>query len=128
MTDHVMGGDLYALWRVSDVHLPRITAVYYDANRTVALSDSAGMAPAVAASWTELRTELTRMYAQIGETIDTAAVSLRQATQAFIDTDQANAQALSKYMSDSANHDYGNPASNPPQPGDNDYPAEPVTP
>jgi hypothetical protein len=33
--DEITGGDLYHLWRVSDVHLPRIADVYYDATRLI---------------------------------------------------------------------------------------------
>jgi len=35
VNDKIMGGDLYRLWRVSDVHLPRVTDVFYDANRKI---------------------------------------------------------------------------------------------
>lgn len=35
MGDKMTGGDLYHLWRVAEVHMPRIADVYYDASRAV---------------------------------------------------------------------------------------------
>ncbi|MBN1170987.1 MAG: hypothetical protein JXA67_02330 [Micromonosporaceae bacterium] len=35
MANTIAGGDLYHLWRVAEVHLPRIADVYYDANRAL---------------------------------------------------------------------------------------------
>ena len=33
MAEKITGGDMYHLWRVSAVHLPRVADVYYDATR-----------------------------------------------------------------------------------------------
>jgi hypothetical protein len=149
----IVGGDLYHLWRVSDVHLPRIADVYYDANRTLnggkststgpfdvtydteafrestpAYPGATAMSSPVAAAWADLRDEMQIMYAQIGETVLNAAEGVRRATQAYIDADLINADALTNYMADPANHDPTDPASNPPAPGSAEYPGEPVLP
>lgn len=140
----IVGGDLYHLWRVSDVHLPRIADVYYDAGRLIAgaAGDDTGgfrantpaypgstyMSSAGAAAWSALRDELQRMYAQIGGTCLNAAEGIRRAHQAYVDADMASADALSQYLADPANHDPNDPASNPPKEGDDDYPGEPALP
>jgi hypothetical protein len=138
----ITGGDLYHLWRVSDVHLPRIADVYYDANRTLSggigndtggfrantASGSGAMSSSSGAAWAELRNELQSMYAQIGTTILTAATGIRQASQAYVDADMVSADELAKYRSDSTNHDPNDPASNPPVPGSDDDPGQPILP
>ena len=150
----IVGGDLYHLWRVSDVHLPRIADVYYDATRILNLGKSSATGPddvsydtdafrentpaypgatsamtsPVAAAWEDLRNEMQSMYAQIGETVLTAAEGIRKATQAYIDADMVNADALADYMADPANHNPADPASNPPVRGAADHPGEPVLP
>ncbi|MEQ4306029.1 hypothetical protein ABNF97_32360 [Plantactinospora sp. B6F1] len=137
----IVGGDLYHLWRVSDVHLPRIADVYYDASRALggATGDDGGgfrantptgpggtiMSSAGAAAWGALRDEMQRMYTQTGGTILNAADALRRARQAYVDADLASADALSQYLADPANHDPNNPASNPPAEGADDHPGEP---
>ena len=141
MTANIVGGDLYHLWRVSEVHLPRVADVYYDAYYLLggAQSDGSAMfyadAPAypgatamvssAGAAWASLRDELMRMYAQTGDTTLGAAQGLREARQAYVETDQANADALSTYLADPNNHDPNNLSSNPPKPGDPDYPRKP---
>jgi len=137
----IVGGDLYSLWRVSDVLLPRVADVYYDAARAIAAAaDGDGdafasnrpagpggalMTSAGGAAWAALRDELQRMYVQIGTTVLHAGEALRRARQAYIDADLANADALDAYRSNPINHDPTNRASNPPLPGDDDYPGEP---
>ncbi|MBN1173291.1 MAG: hypothetical protein JXA67_14045 [Micromonosporaceae bacterium] len=44
MPDEITGGDLYYLWRVSDVHLPRIADAYFDATRLIAGAASTSVA------------------------------------------------------------------------------------
>lgn len=129
MTETVTGGDLYSLWRVSDVHLPRIADVYYDANRELARAAYSGaeMTESVGAAWMELCDELQVMYAQVGTTILVAADGLRKATRAFVDADMASADALEKYRSDPTNHPTGR-ESNPPAKGDDDHPGQPILP
>ncbi len=127
------------------MHLPRIADVYYDAGRIVSGAkgnDAEGfrasmpaypgaasaMSSPVGAAWAELRDELQRMYAQVGETILTAAEGIRTATQAYVDADMASADALSRYLADSTNHNPNDPASNPPAEGADDNPGEPALP
>jgi hypothetical protein len=135
----IVGGDLYHLWRVSDVHLPRIADVYYDANRVLSgaktnasgprtTTDTAAMSSSAAAAWADLRDELQSMYAQIGETVLEAAEGIRRASAAFVEADLVNADALSDYMADPANHDPDDAASSPPAPHAPDHPGEPVLP
>jgi hypothetical protein len=137
----IVGGDLYHLWRVSEVHLPRIADVYYDASRALggATGDDGGsfrantpvgpggsiMSSAGAAAWGALRDEMQRMYAQIGGTCLNAGEGIRRAHQAYVDSDMASADALSQYLKDPANHNPNDPASNPPQPGADDDPGKP---
>lgn len=138
----IMGGDLYHLWRVSDVHLPRIADVYYDASRALggATGDEEGGfrantstgpggstgASAVGAAWAEVRDELQRMYQDIGGTILDASAAVRRAQQAYVDADMASADALSNVLNDPAQHNLDDPLSNPPAEGDDDYPGEPA--
>lgn len=159
MAEQILGGDLYHLWRVAEVHLPRIADVYYDGTQilnggksssappqgaqppvvtrdTDAFREStpaypgaaAAMASPVGAAWTALRDEIQRMYAQIGDTVLAGSEGVRRAMEAYVAADMASADALSQYMSDLSNHDPNSPASNPPQPGDEDYPGDPVLP
>ncbi|MFC6014657.1 hypothetical protein ACFP2T_00400 [Plantactinospora solaniradicis] len=137
----IVGGDLYHLWRVSDVHLPRIADVYYDASRALggATGDDDGafrantptgpggtiMSSGGAAAWGDLRDEMQRMYGQIGGTILNAGEAIRRAQRAYVDADMASADALSQYLHDPTNHDPNNPASNPPRQGADDHPGEP---
>ncbi|WP_341716750.1 hypothetical protein QQG74_22585 [Micromonospora sp. FIMYZ51] len=142
MMAEVVGGDLYRLWRVSEVHLPRIADVYYDAARTVAGARGSGsssdadafrdstpvypgssvLSSPVGAAWAQLRNELQHMYTQIGDTVQLAGDGIRDATQAYLDTDQVNADALRLYLNDPRNHNLDDPASNPPAVGDDDHP------
>jgi hypothetical protein len=141
----VTGGDLYHLWRVSEVHLPRVADVYYDANRLVAggaggndeggfrdnqsvYPGSSAMTSSVGAAWAMVRDEMQAMFAQIGETVLTAADGVRMATQAFIDSDETGSNELAKYLSDPNNHNPNDPASNPPLPGADDSPGAPILP
>ncbi|MGA8115191.1 MAG: hypothetical protein WCA46_16125 [Actinocatenispora sp.] len=147
MGTNITGGDLYSLWRVSDVHLPRIADVFYDANTTLVGGRSSGgssdtdafrstasgpggtmMSSPIGAAYAEVRDEIQSMYAQIEQTILTAATGIRQASQDFVDADMVSADALAKYRADPANHDPNDPASNPPKPGDDDYPGDPILP
>lgn len=124
-----MGGDLHHLWRVSEVHLPRIADVYYDANRAVAgLTASGALAGSVADSWDDLRAELQGMFAQVGDAVLAAADGVRLATRVYVDADQASADALAGYLADPANHDPASPESNPPVAGADDDPGLPVRP
>jgi hypothetical protein len=144
VTGKIVGGDLYHLWRVSEVHLPRIADVYYDSTRiiggaktgdgggfranTSAYPGSSAMTSSVGAAWAELRDELQRMYAQVGGAVLAAAEGVRQATQAYVAADMASANALQQFLADPNNHDPNSEASNPPKPGADDHPGEPVLP
>jgi|GEM_PF-1486385 hypothetical protein len=138
----IMGGDLYHLWRVSDVHLPRIADVYYDASRALggATGVDAGafrantpsgpggsiMTSSTGAAWAALRDEMQRMYQEIGGTILDASAALRRAQQAYVEADMASADALSNYLNDPNMHDPNDPLSNPPVEGADDHPGEPA--
>ncbi|MEV6811058.1 hypothetical protein [Micromonospora sp. NPDC051296] len=141
----IVGGDLYRLWRVSEVHLPRIADVYYDAARVVAGARGSGsssdadafrdstpvypgstvLSSPVGAAWAQLRNELQRMYTQIGDTVLVGAEGIRQASQAYLDTDLVNSDALQLYLDDPRNHNPNDPASNPPAAGADDHPGTP---
>jgi hypothetical protein len=138
----IVGGDLYHLWRVSEVHLPRIADVYYDAGRdlhaasgdgpdrfragTPAGPDGTVMSSTVGAAWADLRAELMGMYREIGETVLDAAAAVRHAQQAYVEADLANADALSTYLADPAKHDPNDPLSNPPSGDADDHPGVPA--
>lgn len=142
MVENVTGGDLYHLWRVSEVHLPRVADVFYDANRllggpgkdsgdsfrdnTSVYPGSSFMTSSVGAAWDGLRGEMQTMMAQIGTTILDAAQGVREATKAYIEVDQANANLLNVYLHDPLSHDPADVASNPPAPGADDNPGSPV--
>ncbi|BBH70720.1 hypothetical protein ACTI_74050 [Actinoplanes sp. OR16] len=142
MAENVTGGDLYRLWRVSDVHLPRVADVFYDANRLLggaaggsdafrvnayAYPGASVMTSAIGAAWQELRGELQLTMAQVGDTVLDAARGVRTAALVYNETDIDNAGELLKvdgiggklgdYLSRRINHDPGDVASNPPSPG-----------
>ena len=141
----VTGGDLYHLWRVSEVHLPRIADVFYDAYRLVAgaaagndeggfranaeaYPGSVAMTSTVGLAWAHLRDELQTMFAQIGSTVLAGAQGIRDATKAITDSDAGNADLLAKYIADPINLNKSDGASNPPAPGADDNPGQPVLP
>src|SRR5690606_34886199 len=123
----IVGGDLYGLWRVSEVHLPRIADVFYDAGRAIGAAqpvrfrgvassrlDVPVMPAPAGAAWEELRDELLRLYAQVGDTVLVAAAGLRRAREVFVEADLANADALRNYLATPGMHDPNASASNPP--------------
>jgi hypothetical protein len=143
MVENVTGGDLYRLWRVSEVHLPRVADVFYDANRllggaaadtgdsfrnnTPVYPGSSFMTSSIGAAWRDVRGEMQAMMAQIGTTILDAAQGVREATQAYLEADNnANANILNSYLADPLNHNPQDPASNPPVPGADDDPGTPT--
>ncbi len=140
MADEVTGGDLFKLWRVSEVHLPRVADVFLDANRLLggstggsdsfrvngqAYPGSALMVSGVGAAWENMRTELQAMMEQIGVTVLDVAQGVRVATQAYIDVDAENANLLRDYLDDPNNLDRTRPASNPPAAGSDEDPGTP---
>jgi len=144
MVENVTGGDLYRLWRVSEVHLPRVADVFYDANRllggagrdsgdsfrdnTAVYPGSSFMTSSVGAAWEGVRGEMQAMMAQLGTTVLDAAEGVRAATQAYLEADdRARAGLLSSYLNDPLNHDPADVASNPPAAGADDHPGTPAT-
>ncbi|GAA4590245.1 hypothetical protein BJY16_009173 [Actinoplanes octamycinicus] len=140
MANEVTGGDLFALWRTSEVNLPRVADVFYDANRLLGGSQGGAgsfrvngpaypgasvMASGIGGAWETLRTELQSMMEQVGTAVLDAAQGVRTATQAYLDVDAANAALLQQYLDDPINHDKTDPASNPPIPGSNEDPGRP---
>jgi hypothetical protein len=144
----VTGGDLYHLWRISDVHLPRIADAFYDATRLLsggttsggeqdtdafrdneeAYPGSAAMSSSVGAAWELVRDEMQCGFAQVGTTILDAATGVRHATDTYLTTDAANADLLKQYLADPRNHDPNDAAANPPAAGADDNPGQPVLP
>jgi hypothetical protein len=137
MAGEVTGGDLFHLWRVSEVHLPRIADVFYDANRLLGGSEGGGgsfrvngpaypgssaMTSSIGAAWEDLRSEMQSMMEQVGTTVLEAAQGVRNATQAYLDVDAENANLLRDYLDDPANLDRTDAASNPPAPGSDEDP------
>lgn len=140
MAADVTGGDLFRLWRGSEVLLPRVADVFLDANRLLGGSEAGGgafrasapaypgssfMVSAVGDAWERMRAELQSMTGQVGETVLAAAQGVRTATQAFIDVDAGNANLLRDYLDDPDNLDRSAPASNPPVPGSAEDPGRP---
>src|SRR5689334_9380826 len=126
-TPRATGGDLYHLWRVSEVHLPRVADAFYDASRLLAggrgvggdTDDGAFRAgtssyPGIPASgfysgtgraWDALRDELQRGLAQVGDTILEAAAAVRRATADYLEVDgEASRNLLNVYLADPNNH------------------------
>jgi hypothetical protein len=144
----VTGGDLYHLWRVSDVHLPRVADAFYDATRQLnggrgntgetdddafrtaapAFPGADAMSSPVAEAWDMLRDEMQRGFAQVGDTVLEAAAAIRMAINVYQQVDAQNADLLSRYLADPHLHDPNAPESNPPVPGSADYPGQPVLP
>lgn len=140
----VTGGDLYCLWRVSEVLLPRIADVYYDANRMIAGAaagnDEGGFASntpvgagaavtysATGAAWAAVRDELQDTFAGIGTVVLDAAEGVRIAREAYEKTDAEAAQEFKRILADPTSHPK-DPASNPPAPGSDEDPGKPTHP
>ncbi|WP_433790621.1 hypothetical protein [Actinoplanes sp. CA-252034] len=140
MAAEVTGGDLFRLWRVSEVHLPRVADVFYDADRLLggsqggdgtfragapAYPGSGVMTSAIGGAWEAMRAELQSMMQHAGTTVSDAAQGVRNATQAYLDVDTANADLLREYLADPRNLDTSDPASNPPVAGSGEDPGTP---
>lgn len=125
MPEDVTGGDLYALWRVSEALLPRVADVYYDANRLVAGADSASGLTFALTMWNTLRYELQDMYAEIGGVVLDGATAVRDARLAYEATDAQAASDLQDILSDPLRNST-DPAISPPAPGSEDDPKTPI--
>lgn len=140
----VTGGDLYRLWRVSEVLLPHIADTYYDANRLIgtaaAGNDEGGFAAntpvhssssvtfsATGGAWADVRDQLQEALAELGTTILDAADGVRSAREAYEASDARAAQELRRYLKDGKSHP-SDPASNPPVPDSDDDPGKPILP
>ncbi|BCY14180.1 hypothetical protein [Actinoplanes sp. L3-i22] len=138
----VTGGDLFVLWRVAQVHLPRVADVFYDANRLLggngsgstgrafraneaAYPGSGFMTSSVGSAWSELCLEMQLMMEQIGTTILDTGDGVMAAAHAFEEVDRGNADLLNDYLRDPAEHDPDDPVVNPPSPWAADYPGTP---
>ncbi|WP_422770952.1 hypothetical protein ACN28C_30590 [Plantactinospora sp. WMMC1484] len=125
MPEDVTGGDLYALWRVSEALLPRVADVYYDSNRLVAgASGAAGLTFALT-MWNTLRDELQDMYAEIGGVVMDGAAAVRQARLAYEASDAQAAGELQSILADPYRNST-DPAVAPPAPGSEDDPGTPI--
>lgn len=140
----VTGGDLYRLWRVSEVLLPRIADTYYDANRLIggaaAGNDEGGFASntpvhsstsatfsPTSGAWADVRDQLQEALAELGTTILDAADGVRSAREAYEASDARAAQELRQYLDDPRSHP-SDPASNPAAAGSEDDPGKPILP
>jgi xylose isomerase len=123
--ENVTGGDLYALWRVSEALLPRVADVYYDANRLVAAADSASGLTFALTMWNTLRYELQDMYAEVGGVVLDAATAVRDARLAYEATDTEAANDLQDILADPWRNS-PDPAIAPPAPGSEDDPGTPI--
>lgn len=142
MTVKAFGGDLYHLWRISEVLLPRVADVYYDANRLIGgnagQNNAAGFASTTpvysgssytysptANAWEGVRDELQAMFAEIGGTVLEGAEAVRQAQRAYENQDGSCKADLDAYLADPLKHPK-DPESNPPVPGSEDDPGQPI--
>lgn len=125
LPEDVTGGDLYALWRVSEALLPRVADVYYDANRLVAAADGAAGLTFALTMWNTLRYELQDMYAEIGGVVMDAATAVREARLAYEATDTEAARNLQSILADPWQNST-DPAVAPPAPGSEDDPGRPI--
>jgi hypothetical protein len=133
----IVGGDLYHLWTVSEVHLPRIASVFYGAGGImglpstdlyIAASDSGSLLPPVSGvenAWYAFRAELQSLMIEMGDVVMEAAQGVRHATEIFNQVDAANGRTiLDAYME--TDHDPRDVATNPPAPDDPDRPRRPT--
>ncbi|GIJ20807.1 hypothetical protein [Micromonospora lutea] len=125
MPEDVTGGELYALWRVSEALLPRVADVYYDANRAVAAADSASGLTFALTMWNTVRYELQDMYADIGGVVMDAATAVRDARLAYEATDAEAARELQGILADSLRNST-DPNIAPPAPNSEDDPGQPI--
>lgn len=129
MADHLTGGDLFQLWQMSDVQLPRIASVFYQANHEIAGAGGEGALSSVTAyGWQQLREEMQLMFAQVGDAVMAGAEGVRRAARLYVEADLASSEDLERYKRDSASFDPADPAANPPAPGAPDHPTAPILP
>jgi hypothetical protein len=122
--EDVTGGQLYALWRVSEALLPRVADVFYDATRAVAAAGPAGLTFAQR-SWNSVRYELQDMYADIGGVVLDGATGVREARLAYEATDAEAARELQDILNDALRNST-DPDIAPPAPNSEDDPGEPI--
>ncbi|MEG3636820.1 hypothetical protein [Micromonospora palythoicola] len=125
MPEDVTGGQLYALWRVSEALLPRVADVYYDANRAVATADGPAGLTFALTMWNTVRYELQEMYADIGGVVMDAATAVRDARLGYEAEDTEAARELQDILADSLRNST-DPNIAPPVPGSEDDPGEPI--
>lgn len=135
---NVTGGDLHRLWRVSEVHLPRIADAFYDASQ--ALGGAAGdrsafpaddvgspgtgfLVSSVGGAWEELRFTMQAVLTHMGDVVVETAQGVRVATEVFNRTDGENAEGILEAY----HREFGNTDANslPPAPLSSDYPVRP---
>jgi hypothetical protein len=135
---NVTGGDLHRLWRVSEVHLPRIADAFYDASQTLGgavgdrsafPADDAGspgtgfLVSSVGGAWEELRFTMQAILTHMGDVVVETARGVRVATEVFNRTDDENAEGiLEAYHREHGNTDVN---SLPPAPWSPEYPVRP---
>jgi hypothetical protein len=137
---NVTGGDLHRLWRVSEVHLPRIADAFFDASRTLGgatgdqsafPADDVGspgtgfLVSSVGGAWEELRFTMQALLTHMGDVVVEASQGVRVATEVFNRTDSENAEGILEAY----HREYGNSDVNslPPAPGAADYPVRPAS-
>jgi hypothetical protein len=138
----VTGGDLHRLWRVSEVLLPRVADVFYDASRTLggaagnsaafpaddaAYPGSTFMVSSVGTAWENLRSTMQSIMNHAGDVVMEAAQGVRVATAIFDQVDEENGKSLLDAYHETQAQDYPKPDPNsrPPVPGSPDYPVRP---
>ena len=153
MPENVTGGDLYRLWRVSEVNLPRVADVFYDASTALGGATGSSTAfpardsvypgssfkiSALGAAWEDLRFTMQAIMTEMGDVVMDTARGVRVARELFDRVDRESGKTLLEaYMGPAGasvhtagpggrvGHDYSEPASNPPVPGTPDHPLRP---
>ncbi|MEU4619314.1 hypothetical protein AB0G04_04935 [Actinoplanes sp. NPDC023801] len=150
MAENVTGGDLYRLWRVSEVNLPRVADVFYDAGHLLGGATGGSTAfpahdsaypgasvkvSALGSAWEELRSSMLSIVTHMGDVVMETARGVRVAREMFDRVDTENGKSiLESYMGPAdgtlapgakRGHDYSEPASNPPTPGTSEQPVRP---
>lgn len=150
MNDKVTGGDLFKLWQVANVCLPRTAKTYTDASGglggttggtdggtqfsdTEAFQKSDSMSPhgepggRVFASWSALRDEMHLIMGTTAQNLLYAQEALNTAIAQYQEEDDSLAADLTNnYLNNPEKHDKNDPSQNPPT-GD-DKPGKPSLP
>lgn len=142
---NITGGNLYSLWKIANVALPRVAAVYSsasgDMNGTQGTSgsfqtgsgDHGPIMSPIYPEFAKLRDEFQHILADTARNLIDSQAAVQKAIEDFTETDSQSGRELDKILKGkeidgTQYHDPNDPNMNPPSDTNGDHIADPVTP